>query len=279
MTKLYKLSGGGNDFLALAEPEREPTRDEIVAWCARGLSLGADGVLEVRRRAQGIALRYWNADGGEAALCINGTRCAARLALALGWSSDRVAIETGIGTLEARSVSPTEVALELPSPPDRPHRRRVELGERIVDGWLVETGVPHFVVLWPGSLAGAPVAELGPSLRAHVAFGDTGTNVDFIRFPDCHRLEIRTFERGVEAETLACGSGVLAAVAVGLQLGLARLPVAATTRGGFTLTVDGHTADNAPRHWSLAGDARLVATLEPTAEAALPAPTPPRWSA
>jgi diaminopimelate epimerase len=89
---------------------------------------------------------------------------------------------------------------------------------------------------------------------------------------------MRTYERGVEAETLACGTGVLAAVAVGLQLDLAELPVAATTLGGFTFTVAGETVDAALRSWSLAGDARVLGTMELTPEAAIPPPSTPRWS-
>ncbi len=280
MSELFKLSGGGNDFLALAEPTNDPTPGEIVAWCARGLSLGADGLFVVRRRAAGgVAMRYWNADGGEAALCINGTRCAARLALELGWVRGSFPVATAAGVFAARATAPTVIALTLPAPAGRPRRHVVSIGETTVDGWLADPGVPHFVVLWPASLAAAPVAELGPPLRAHPEFGTAGANVDFVRFPSCHELEIRSYERGVEGETLACGSGVLAAVAVGLQLGLAKLPVTAATLGGFALAVDGQTADGAPRHWSLAGDARLLARIAATAESALPPPPAARWSA
>lgn len=100
-----------------------------------------------------------------------------------------------------------------------------------------------------------------------------------MRFPAPHRLEIRSFERGVEAETLACGTGVLAATAVGLLLNLAKLPLSATTLGGFTLTVDGQTVDSALKNWSLAGDARILGIVELTPEAGLPAPPAPHWSA
>jgi diaminopimelate epimerase len=91
-------------------------------------------------------------------------------------------------------------------------------------------------------------------------------------------MEIRSYERGVEAETLACGTGTLASAAVGLQLDLAELPVAATTLGGFILTVAGETVDAALRSWSLAGDARILGTVELTPEAGIPAPAPPLWT-
>jgi diaminopimelate epimerase len=276
--RAYKVSGGGNDFLALVEPEREPAREEIFAWCARGLSMGADGVFTLRREDDGARMAYWNADGLPAALCVNGTRCAARLALALGWAQERVVVRTGAGALRASAAGATGIALELPAPENLPRRAIAELPSGPVKGWTLSVGVPHFVIVWPDSLRDCPVATLGPALRAHPAFGAGGTNVDFVRYPDRHRLEVRSFERGVEAETLACGTGVLAAVAVGLQLSLTRLPVQALTQGGFELEVAGDTVDSAPSRWTLAGDARILGTMELSPEAALPAPPRPRWS-
>ena len=284
--RTFAVSGCGNDFLALVEPERDPSTEEIAAWCARGLSLGADGVFTLRRRPAGAAMSYWNADGHPAALCVNGTRCAARLALELGWADgrgDELVVETGAGPLAARRAGPTVIALELP-PPDRlPRFQRLELAPRgpapaVLEGWFVTVGVPHFVVPWSESLADCPVARLGAAVRHHPEFAPAGTNVDFVRTPDLHRIEIRSFERGVEAETLACGTGVLAAVAVGLQSSASRLPVTALTRGGFELTVDGVTVGSAPSRWTLAGDARVLAELTLGAEAALPPPPAPSWS-
>jgi diaminopimelate epimerase len=278
VTRAFKVSGGGNDFLALIEPERTPGEAEIAAWCARGLSVGADGVFVLRRAGTSVLMDYWNSDGRPAALCVNGTRCAARLAFELGWAQNEVMVETGIGPLRARSAGPTSVALELPAPASLPHRLEVALPAGTVEGWFVTVGVPHFVVLWKPSLADCPVAALGPALRRHPAFAPAGANVDFVRFPAHERLEIRSFERGVEAETLACGSGVLAATAVGLQLSLARLPVTALTRGGFELVVEGECVDFVPSRWTLAGDARILGTLELAPEASLSAPAPPRWT-
>ncbi len=280
MSLAYKVSGGGNDFLAFAEPEREPAPEEIRAWCARGLSIGADGVFVLRRSGgdSDVAMRYWNADGRTAALCINGTRCAARLAIRLGWAEERFRIATDAGIFGARAVQPTEMELELPAPEDWPRKMVVTIDGEEITGWFVTVGVPHFVVVWPDSLRNAPVAALGPKLRWHADFAPAGTNVDFVRFPDRHRMEVRSYERGVEAETLACGTGTLASAAVGLQLDLAELPLVASTLGGFALTVAGETVDSALRSWSLAGDARLLGTIELTPEAGIPAPETPRWS-
>jgi diaminopimelate epimerase len=134
------------------------------------------------------------------------------------------------------------------------------------------------VVEWPRSLGAAPVVELGARLRRHAAFGAAGTNVMFVRFLPPGRLEIRSYERGVEAETLACGTGVLAAAAVALGTGSLTAPLCALTAGGFELVVDG-VVDGERRvaSWSLTGDARLLARLE-LEPAADDVPAPVVWT-
>jgi diaminopimelate epimerase len=274
--EIYRLSGAGNDFLALPAPERPPDPREIRAWCTRGLSLGADGVFTLEPAGTGrVRMVHYNADGGEAALCLNGTRCAARLAFELGWATgDRVTVETGAGALAARRLDATGVALEAPLPTREPARFAPDVDGRPWPGWAVTVGVPHFVLFWPdgtgsaggratepsGDLAEAPVVELGARLRRHPVFGEAGANVDFVRVTGPGSLAIRSFERGVEGETLACGTGVLAAVAAGLAEGVLRFPVDALTRGGLVLRVEGEAKDDGRLvRWSLAGDARLLA--------------------
>jgi diaminopimelate epimerase len=274
----YKVSGAGNDFLALVETE-PPGPEQIRAWCRRGLSLGADGLFVLARTRAGTArMTHFNADGGEAALCVNGTRCAARLAFELGWATGdgALTVETGAGPLRAHRCGATEVALEVPAPSRPAQMRELDVDGRRIPGCSVLVGVPHFVVEWPEGVAAAPVATLGPRLRGHPDLGPAGANVDFVHWPEPGRLEVRSFERGVEGETLACGSGVLAAVAAGLAAGRTRLPVGAATRGGFVLTVEGEVEHGRPRAWSLAGDARILAEgrLRPEAEAL---PHPPAW--
>jgi diaminopimelate epimerase len=275
----YKLSGAGNDFLALVEPASPPSQSEIAAWCRRGLSLGADGVFVLRRSGPGaVAMHYFNSDGLPAALCLNGTRCAARLAFELGWERGRVRIETGAGAVDAEQAGDgdgDEIALDAPLPSGRAERLDLELAaagvERVV-GHRIRVGVPHFVVECELGVAGAPVRELGPILRSHEAFAPEGTNVHFVSFGD-RGLDIRSFERGVEAETLACGSGVLAATAVGLSLGRLALPALARTRGGFVLRVEGEARGGAPSRWRLVGEARLLSRGELLPGAAAPVAT------
>lgn len=280
-----RVSGAGNDFLALAEPAADPAAERIRAWCRRGVSLGADGLFVLRRRpAEGtggraaVDMAYFNADGGAADLCLNGTRCAAQVAFHLGWAAGEVEVATGAGPVVARRVDATAVAVELPRP-EEGEEVELAVGGRTVRGRFLVVGVPHLVVEWPAGLAAAPLAELGPPLRRHPRFPH-GANVSFVHLPAADRLEVRTWERGVEAETLACGTGVLAAVAVGVAQGRLTLPVTVLTAGGFEMTVaaspDSADADSADR-WALAGDARVLAEgrLLPAAAAL---PEPPRWA-
>ncbi|HXO19671.1 MAG TPA: diaminopimelate epimerase [Thermoanaerobaculia bacterium] len=275
MTRFFKLSGSGNDFLALAqtaETSEEPSPERIRAWCRRGVSLGADGLFVLRRAPEGVAMDYWNADGRPADLCLNGTRCAAQLAFQLGWGEGTVKVATPAGGFSARRLDGSRIALDLPAPAEPPRPLELEVEGRTLAGWAVTVGVPHFVLVWPESLERAPVVPLGRLLRFHPALGAAGANVDFVRFPRPGRMEIRTYERGVEDETLSCGTGVLAGAAAGLALGLAALPLAVLTQGGFELEVGGEAGS-----WSLAGDARVVAEGELLA-AAEEGPPPPAWS-
>ncbi len=280
MALCFKTSGAGNDFLALVEPAAPPTAEAIRAWCRRGLGLGADGLLVLRRRpgAAGpvptVELDYFNADGGGADLCLNGTRCAARLAFHLGWADDAVVLATGAGPVDARRAGEDRVALTL-ARPGAPEPVTLSAAGRRVAGHRVAVGVPHLVVEWPDGLESAPLPTLGAALRSHPDLGPAGANVDFVVFAGRDRIELRTWERGVEAETLACGTGVLAAAAVGVALARVALPAGVLTAGGCELAVA--EAAGAPGRWSLTGDARLLARGEilPGAERL---PARPRWS-
>ncbi len=285
MTRFFKVSGGGNDFLALIEPEADLSPESIRALCTRGLSVGADGVFSIAREGDAVRMRYANADGRPADLCLNGARCAAQLAFHLGWAEDRLRLETGAGPIEASRHGESATRLSFAHTSGPPKELSLEAGGRAVSGHHVTVGVPHLVTEHTGPIGDAPVAVLGPILRAHAALAPAGANVNFVVFRDRRSFQIRTFERGVEAETLACGTGVLAATAAGLALDRIDLPVRAETLGGFAFEVDFRDepgsdmgADRAAGTWVLTGDARLVASgsLEP---GALELPEPSGWLA
>jgi diaminopimelate epimerase len=275
MRHFFRLSGGGNDFLALVEPIDDPTPEQIRDWCHRGLSLGADGLFLLSRSPDGARMRHFNADGSAAELCLNGTRCAVRLARHLGWAEKEIVIETGAGLIPGSSLEITSVTLALERPGD-PEPLNIEAEGEQLEGFKVPVGVPHYVIPWPDGVARAPVERLGRRLRSDPAFGDAGTNVDFVHFVERHRMEIRTYERGVENETLACGTGVMASVAVGMALGELELPVTVLTRGGFQFEVGSWISAKGDTRWGLKGDARLLAEGE-IVEGAEDLPEPPPW--
>lgn len=277
MTHYFQLSGGGNDFLALVEPESTPSPAQVIAWCRRGLSVGADGLFVLKRSPLGAHMTYFNADGSEANLCLNGTRCAVQLACYLGWAEDEIDIVTGVGALSGRKTDESRAALIVEIPAGG------KMTDLVVDSgsirvWQIRVGVPHVLVLWHECLETAPVTELGARLRSHPDLGNDGANASFVRFPKRNRIEIRTFERGVEAETLACGTGVLAAVSWGLELDQLDLPVCATTLGGFDLSVEAlEGPDGDSGRWIFGGDARIISEGD-LLEGALELPSPVRWS-
>lgn len=297
----YRVSGAGNDFLALVEGEVEGPPDAATraAWCRRGLSAGADGLFFLRRgemipghageaSTPSAVMEYYNADGQAAELCINGTRCAARLAFVLGWVGEgrEIQILTGAGPVLARRPAEgpaTEISLRLPGPIEPLREVTVELDGRVWEGFFLQVGVPHFVLPFREPLSRAPMRDVAPQLRRHPAFGEAGANVSFVRYAEEDGFELRTFERGVEAETLACGTAVLAAAALGLLIRRLELPATARVLGGFTLKLaaDGWVAKEGrgsrqPASWLLTGDARIVARGELTPEAAA-LPMPPDW--
>jgi diaminopimelate epimerase len=275
MRHFFRLSGGGNDFLALAEPIDDPTPAQIRAWCRRRLSLGADGLFLLHRSPDGARMRHFNADGSSADLCLNGTRCAVRLARHLGWTDNEIVIETGAGLIPGSSSEITSVTLAL-EPPGAPEPLKIEVDGESLQGFRVPVGVPHFVLPRPDGVARAPVASLGQRLRSDPVFGDAGTNVDFVHFADRNRMDIRTYERGVESETLACGTGVMASVAVGVSQGDLELPVTVLTRGGFRFEVSSWAGGHGDLRWGLEGDARLLVEGE-LVEGAEDLPEPPPW--
>ncbi|MBI4422982.1 MAG: diaminopimelate epimerase [Elusimicrobia bacterium] len=232
MIRFEKLSGAGNDFVLLdgRRAGARPTPALARRLCDRKEGVGADGLLVVTRRSgRPHDVVYLNADGSRA-FCGNGTRCAAWW-LSLGGAGRVLELRTDQGLVEARIVGKGRVRISMP--PARRLRLGLELraAGRSWTAHAVDTGVPHAVVL-ARDLAAFPVAAVGAALRRHRAFGKAGANVDFAVAEGPRQAGVRTYERGVEAETLACGTGAVAAAVVLEALGKAALPVSVRTRGG-----------------------------------------------
>ena len=256
------MSGAGNDFILL-DAEQAGRLDRAPAeWarriCRRRLSVGADGLLIVEPAGQGrVRVRFFNPDGSRA-FCGNGSRCAARFANLRGFAGERMVLETDAGDVPAE-VRGGDVRLLLPAPVDGGLLELDAAGEPL-RGRLVEAGNPHYVVAVE-DCAAAPLERWAPAVQRHERFGVEGVNFDLFNRSGEDSITLRTWERGVEGETLACGSGaVAAAFALRLQGGPQRLRV--TPASGSPLTVELPGPPDAPRQAFLAGDARVIFDAE-----------------
>lgn len=240
-----KMSGTGNDFILIDHRTPFLRREEMPAFaravCERRFSVGADGLIFIEHsETADFRWQFLNADGSWAEMCGNGARCAARFAHDHGIAPARMRFETVAGLIEAE-VTGQSVKLKMTAPTGlRLHEKLSVNGqERVVHS--LNTGVPH-AVLFMEDIQQAPVLDLGRLIRFHEHFQPAGTNVNFVQQAG-NSLIVRTYERGVEGETLACGTGAVAAAIIAGLLGQMQPPVAVTTSGGEQLTI----------HYTLAG--------------------------
>jgi len=262
--RFWKLEGAGNDFLGLDGRAGgfKLKRQQIADLCDRRRGVGADGVLVVEKpkvRGADFRMRYYNSDGGEAEMCGNGARCFALLARAVsGRKGNELRAQTQAGLLTLRT-SGQEVQVSMTEPTKlRLGKKLVVAGRKVVVDFL-NTGVPH-AVLFVRSVRSIDVAKQGRAIRYHSAFAPSGTNVNFVEIGRGNRIHVRTYERGVEGETLACGTGVVAAsILSNLRRGL-RSPILVTSRGGDHLRVGFSMVNGQARKVTLQGPARIVYT-------------------
>ena len=236
----YKMHGGGNDFVLIDHrrpviPEAEQPRFARRV-CARQVGVGADGLILIEPgHAADFRWRFYNADGSEAEMCGNGGRCAARLAVMLGVAPKKLSFETLAGVIHAE-VEGRKVRLELTGIEDFRLYQEIPINGQTLTGHFLKVGVPH-VVVPVQELDKVPVTFWGKIVRFHQMFQPAGANVNFINIQGSQALEVRTYERGVEDETLACGTGAVATALIAARLGYAVSPVAVHTRGGEVLFV------------------------------------------
>lgn len=238
MLRFSKYSGAGNDFVIMNQDEA-PVMDlgklaERV--CQRGTGVGVDGLILVRKLAQDrLELRFFNSDGSEFSTCGNGTRCVARWASDQGLTHRELDIVTPAAEIHA-TVEGVEVSLDYRI--DARVARRVEIRSSSKAGtaWLVRIGVPHLVLPLENMPAG-PIEELCRPLRHHPDLGADGANVNLVTLLSPSHGLIRTYERGIESETEACGSGAMACAVALHGNGKAEPELALTTHSGETLNI------------------------------------------
>jgi len=236
----WKMNGAGNDFVMLDNRDLSLalTTQQIAQLCDRHRGVGADGLLCVEPATDGgdFKMRYYNADGGEAEMCGNGARCFGRFVNRL--HDDKLSLirfETLAGMISAEFEG-DQVRINMSAPHGLKLNTDLPVAGDVLTVHSVNTGVPHAVV-FVDDLEKVPVREWGAGLRYHEAFKPKGTNANFAKELAPGSISIRTYERGVEDETLACGTGMVACALIHHELTGAPSPVSVLVKGGDTLRV------------------------------------------
>lgn len=256
-----KMNGAGNDFVMLDNRGNtlQLTKEQIHFLCDRHRGVGADGVLllELVKKEIPYQMRYYNADGLEVEMCGNGARCFTRYLAQLEKLSGRIAFHTKAGIIEG-ALQGDQVQILM----NTPFALRVQEHLELSDGQeqefhSINTGVPH-VVIFCDDLKTTPVIKIGREIRYHDRFSPAGTNVNFVQVQEPQLLTIRTYERGVEDETLACGTGVAASAIIHHLLSGAFSPIFVMTKGGNKLQVDFKATKGQITQVALTGPAEFV---------------------
>ena len=260
MLRFAKMNGAGNDFILIDNRAGEIhlDRSQIAQLCNRHRGIGADGVLllELPANRADFRMRYFNADGGEAEMCGNGARCFARFANRVAGAQRKISFETPAGVISAelannlvtlRMTEPTDLQLNIDLP--------VAGENRAVH--FINSGVPH-VVIPVAKIDDADVRGDGAAIRNHKMFSPNGANVNFIEKRGANKIAIRTYERGVEDETLACGTGIVASALIFAATEHCEGPVTVLARGGDELQVGFAKTRDQFRNVTLTGPAEFV---------------------
>jgi diaminopimelate epimerase len=260
MLRFTKMNGAGNDFILIDNRagDLNLNRDQIARLCDRHRGIGADGILLLENPLDDadFRMRYFNADGGEAEMCGNGARCFARFAKKMAGAEGKISFETPAGVISAE-LARDLVTLQMTEPTDLRLSVPLQIGaeKRIVH--FINSGVPHVV---------APVAQLddvdvpreGSAIRYHEMFSPKGANVNFIEKRGSDKIAVRTYERGVEDETLACGTGVVASALIFAATENVKGPIGVLVRGGDELRVGFEKINKQFSSVTLTGPAEFV---------------------
>lgn len=240
MIEFFKLSGSGNDFILIDNRDQSlavgNTVDFVKTVCQRRISVGADGLIIIESSGQAdFKWRFFNADGSEVDMCGNGGRCAARYAFIKGITKNKLSFETEAGIIDAE-VTGDIVKLRLTDPHSLAIDYPIAIDGQPFKVSSINTGVPH-VVHFTDDLESIDVLQVGRKIRYHEHYQPAGANADFVKVIDGSTLSLRTYERGVEDETLACGTGAVASALISASLGLVESPVDVQVKSGEALKI------------------------------------------
>ena len=260
MLRFTKMNGAGNDFILLDNRTGSIALDrtQIAQLCDRHRGIGADGVLLLEKPTNhaDFRMRYFNADGGEAEMCGNGARCFARFANKIAGQNAKISFETPAGVISAE-LKGDLVTLRMTEPTDLRLNVDLPMADESKTVHFVNSGVPH-VVIAVAKIDDANVRRDGAAIRHHKMFSPSGTNVNFIEKRGPNKIAIRTYERGVEDETLACGTGIVASALIFAATENAGGPITVLARGGDELQVGFEKVEGSFRNVTLTGPAEFV---------------------
>jgi len=263
MVKFTKVVASGNDFIIVdtrRSQGHQVTRSPVKDWssfakkvCVRRTGVGADGLLLLENsKTADVKMRIFNPDGGEVEMCGNGARC-----VALYCNKKNIKIETKAGTLGAELSSKGRVKVKMTDPVDLKLNFKINLNGKDYEVHFINTGVPH-VVHFADDIDNFRVKEIGRLIRYHADFQPAGTNANFARFVDKKTIGLRTYERGVEDETLACGTGACASAIVAAILDEVSPAVDVETKSGEVLTIYFDKKGDVVKNVYLEGEAQIV---------------------
>ena len=255
------MNGAGNDFVLVDNRARKIrlNRDQIVRLCDRHRGVGADGILILVPSESGKAdwaWEFYNSDGSAGEMCGNGARCFSRFVQRRTGNDRDFTFETEAGIISAHFHG-ERVTVSLTQPKELRLNEQVPLATGAQSIHSLNTGVPH-AVLFVADADKAIVDQLGPEIRSHPHFGPRGTNVNFVQVMGPSRIRVRTFERGVEGETLACGTGVTASALISSRIHKFGSPVTVQVQGGDELEVSFRESNGAFANVRLTGPAEFV---------------------
>ena len=254
------MNGAGNDFVLIDNRKGDVhlNRDQIVQICDRHRGIGADGILLLEKASNqaDFRMRYFNSDGGEAEMCGNGARCFARFANKVADVQRKISFETPAGVIAAE-LEGDLVTLQMTDPSDLRLNVSLRVGDKNKSVHFINSGVPH-VVIPVERIDDVDVRGEGTAIRHHQMFSPKGANVNFIEKRGAKQITIRTYERGVEDETLACGTGVVAGALIFAASENFDGPIGVLVRGGNELKVGFDKIDNQFRNVTLTGPAEFV---------------------
>ncbi len=255
-----KMHGAANDFIMIDDREgKVPWEDYVLMslLATRRTGVGCEGIILIQesRRAD-FRMRFLNPDGTEVDMCGNGSRCAALFAHRIGAARRSMTMETSCGLLDAE-LTDNGVKVWMPESSARAYGMVVNVGGQRIEGDFINTGVPHFVIR-VDDLSAVKLQETGRAIRLHPVFAPEGVNVDFVTQRAPNRLTMRTYERGVEGESGACGTGAVAAAVAAVEAHGGILPMRVKTSGGFELFIDGDWRSGKCTGITLTGPAKVV---------------------